>query len=120
MKKFFILFLMLCLLLTGCFSRGVDLSADARQLGMNILSTTDNYLNGVSTASTASSLIQQHCYQISTVIIPGPSQDETLKTTCEIVNYAMLRIAEGETTDNHDLINARNQLADLMGEKRWK
>ena len=118
MKKILILITLLCLLLTGCFHRGVDISADARHFGRLILSAVDDYLDGEKDASVTADYIQQQCYQLNTVFVPEVNMDDSLKSACEIVNYTMLQISEEENPNTANLLNARNQLAALMGEKQ--
>ena len=118
MKKILILFTLCCLLLTGCFSKGVDLSSRARNIGMTILETVDSFLDEEITATTASNLIQGQCNQINTIMIPGDNQDQSLKFACDYVSFNILQIAEGEISDHTELIKARNQLAELMGKRQ--
>ena len=118
MKRILILFTLLCLLLTGCFSRGADLSADARHFGNLILSAVDDYLDGEKDASLTADYIQEQCYMLNGVFVPEVNMDNSLKTACEVLNYTMLQIAEAEEPDTASLLNARNEIARLMGEKQ--
>lgn len=117
MKKKIILFLLCSLLLTGCSNRGVDLSANARKIGETILSTTDSFLNGVTSASTAANLIGEHCNQLNSESIPEQNSDSLLKSACEVLSYTLIEYANAENPNLEDVINARNKVASLMGEK---
>ncbi len=118
MKRLFPLFLILCLLLTGCdfMNRGADLSSNCKKIGLSILEVTDDYLDGNITPIVAAGQIQDLCRQLSTVPDETGSKNQMVKNYCEVLGYTLTRVANGDKYNAKEIITTRNNLAALLGE----
>ena len=120
MKRLLFLFCLLSLLLTGCSlkKKPVTLSPDCHISATEILKITDDYLDGDITAVIAAGQIRDLCFTLNGIYNEPGSMNPVVTNYCEILSYNLTQITEGEQTDNTELLNTRNILADLLGQNK--
>ena len=118
MKRILCLICVLSLFLTGCsFSdKSSKLSTKCYDLGLNVLSVTDGYLNNKISAVVAAGQIQDLCRTLSALPDEAGTDDQNVKNYCEILGYTMMLIADGDHINEEGIIHTRNYLASLLGE----
>lgn len=120
-KIFYFIFFLICsgILLSGCSSlrRPVTLSPTSYDTAMNILSVTDQYLDGKITAVYAAGQIQNLCNILETLPETAGTQEFAVKNYSELLAHMFMQLAEGDPVEFSDIIQTRNYLATLLGEK---
>ena len=119
MKRLLWMICILSLLLTGCSmnNKAVDLSASCYQLSVEILSVTDDYLDGDITAVIAAGQVQDLCRTLSGVPNEEGSKNQLVINYCEMLSYTLMLVADGDHINEKEIITTRNTLAGLLGEK---
>lgn len=117
MKRILSIILLICLFLTGCtqYTKPANLSSDAYQIGINVLSTTDDYLDQKISASVAAGQIQDLCRTLSEVPDEQGAHDQQVKNYCEMLSYTIMLVADGDHINKKEIITTRNSLATLLG-----
>lgn len=122
MKRILSVILSCALLLSGCslLRKPHNLSNEAYDLGMMILSFADSYLSGNSTAEAAASQIQGQVGQIGVIRQYEWMEDDILKEACNLLYLSLMEAStEGDDPNKDAVISARNYVAELLGEKDW-
>lgn len=122
MKRLICIFLFINLFLTGCsiFNRPANLSRNCYTISLNILGTTDDYLDGKITAVVAAGQIQDLCRTLSASPDEAGTLDQEVKSYCEMLSYTIMLVADGDHINEKEIINTRNTLASLLGENEKK
>ena len=118
MKRICCMLIVLALLLSGCFlkNKPATVSGDCYQIGMSVLETTDDYLDGDITAIVAAGQIQNRCREFGGVQGDLTTDNQAVENYCEILSYTLTLVADGDHINAGEIINTRNDLAALLGE----
>ncbi len=118
MKRLLLMLCVICLLLTGCSlgNQGVNLSADCYRISKEVLSVTDDYLDGKITAVIAAGQIQDLCRTLSGIPNEAGSKNQLVTNYCEVLSYTLMLVADGDHINEKEILQTRNILADLLGE----
>ena len=118
MKRLLWIFCILSLLLTGCSfgNKAVDLSASCYELSSEILHVTDDYLDGNITVVIAAGQVQDLCRTLSGVPNEDGTKNQLVINYCEMLGYTLMLVADGDHTNEKEIITTRNTLAGLLGE----
>ena len=120
MKRLFIILCMISLLLTGCSvggNKAADLSKDCYKIAIEVLETTDDYLDGKITAVIAAGQIQDLCRTLSGVPNEEGTMNQQVTSYCEMLSYTLMLVADGDFINEKEIITTRNVLAQMLGEK---
>lgn len=118
MKRLFCILIAFSLLLAGCsvFSKPSNLSNKCYNIGMNVLSVTDDYLDNTISAVIAAGQIQDLCRTLSGVPDEAGTSDQQVKNYCEMLSYTITLVADGDHINEKEIVHTRNYLASLLGE----
>jgi hypothetical protein len=83
---------------------------------MEILETTDDYLDGKISPVIAAGQIQDLCRALSGVPDETGMQNQQVNNYCEMLSYTMTLVADGDYINQKEIVNTRNYLAKLLGE----
>ena len=117
--NFILLLICFSILFSGCSSlrRPVTLSPTSYDAAMNILDITDQYLDGKITAVYAAGQTQNLCSILETLPETAGTQESSVKNYSELIAHMLMQLAEGDSVEISELIQTRNYLATLLGER---
>lgn len=119
MKRLLLMICLLSLLLTGCNLRQTpsNLSNNCYAAAIKVLDVTDDYLDNKITAVVAAGQIQDICRNLSSLPDEAGTQDQDVKSYCEVLSYTIMLVADGDYINEKEIIHTRNYLAKLLGEE---